>query len=79
MGKISQILKKIISKLIGVLQKMLLTILLFFIYLIGFGITFLFAIFFNRKALGLGTIKKDTFWNKPQDSGNIMDDCIRPS
>ncbi|MDD5561008.1 MAG: hypothetical protein PHT50_02625 [Candidatus Omnitrophica bacterium] len=79
MKKIIQVLKKIIQKFITIVQKILITILLVLIYLFGFGFTFLFTMCFNRKALGISSIKKDTFWIKSENDDSLMDNCLRPS
>lgn len=71
--------KKIIQKFVVIVQKILITILLFLVYLIGFGITSLFAILFNRKLFGVLSQRKNSFWKKAEGYENDMDASTRPS
>lgn len=51
------------------IQNILVIIGLFFLYVIGFGITLFFIFLFNRKLLGMGKGKSnaDTFWDDAKD------------
>ena len=62
MGKIFQNIQNKIIKIVGVIQKFLVTIFLVINYYIGFGITYIFALIFNRKLLWVKKTNENTFW-----------------
>jgi hypothetical protein len=57
-------IKIIIQALIRLIQKIIVTISLFLLYVFGFGITAVFMMFFNRETLIRHPDKEDTFWSK---------------
>ena len=58
-----KMIKKIIQKYIKIIQKMFITVALFILYIVGFGITLIFTIIFNRKLLGIEKREKNSFWS----------------
>ena len=72
-------IKKIVQKYIRIIQNILITIALFFVYIVGFGITLIFVIIFDRKLLGVEKIEKDTFWKNAEGYQTDIKDCMRQS
>ena len=61
------------------MQKIFITIVLFIIYIFGFGITLILVILFNRRLLG-GTIEdKDTFWRNAEGYEPDLNDSLQQS
>jgi len=57
-----QKLKNFTEAYVRFVQKILVTVSLFFLYTIGFGITYVFARIFRPELLGIKKEKKNTFW-----------------
>ncbi len=72
-------LKKIIQWYVMIVQKVLITVMLFMLYILGFGITFIFAVIFNRRLLGLERVNKYTFWKDAQGYDADINECMRES
>jgi len=70
MKKIIAHIKSFSARLIKVVQKILVTLLLFILYFFGFGITYFFLIFFNRKILFEPGKKLKTYWRDATPSGD---------
>ena len=70
---------KIIQKYIAILQKLFITIMLFMLYIFGFGITFIFVAIFNRRLLGIQKLNKETFWRDAQGYSADLSECSRES
>jgi len=61
------------------MQKIIITAALFFIYILGFGITLILVTIFNRKLLGIKRREEDTFWVKAEGYEADIDQLIRES
>lgn len=72
-------IKIIIWNFIRLIQEILVTILLFLIYVFGFGLTAIFTLVFNRHLLRKGSKNEDTFWNEVKDHEANMEDSLRQS
>ncbi len=62
-----------------IVQKALITIFLILIYVVGFGVTFIFAMLFKRSLLRNKPERCDTFWVDVKDYGLDIDECMRQS
>jgi hypothetical protein len=60
--KIFEKQKRFIMPIIEKIQKIIVTILLFMLYIVGFGLTAFAALIFRRKLLGLDKKTSNTFW-----------------
>lgn len=69
----------IIRNFIRLIQKVLVTFLLFFLYVFGFGLTVIFALVFNRRILKRGSAEEGTFWKEAKDYEANMEDSLRQS
>lgn len=72
-------IKKIIQNFIRIIQKILITISLIIVYIVGFGVTLIFAMVFNRRLLGEECKEKSTFWIKAKWYGADINDSVRQS
>lgn len=72
-------IKRIINKIIVIIQKAVIYTSLFIFYVFGFGITLAFMAVFNRKLLGTEKHSKDTFWKKAEGYENDIGGCERES
>lgn len=72
-------LNKVVQISIKVIQKIVIPIALFFIYIFGFGVTLIFVLIFNRKILKAGHKGGDTFWIKDQEDNFDRDGYRRQS
>ena len=72
-------LKRIISGLVKVIQKIIIFISLTLIYFIGLGITWLFVATFKRKVLRPYAEDDLTFWVKAGGYGEDIDASLRQS
>ena len=71
--------KKKIQKLINTIRKILILMVLFFIYIFGFGITLVFVAIFNRKVLRLPKKGENTFWKSAQGYDSDIEESLRES
>jgi len=71
--KITEYIKILIRKI----QNILVIIGLFLIYLLGFGITLLSVIIFNRKLLRITKSKNMTFWKQAQGYEADIIKCLK--
>ncbi len=71
-------LRRIIQKFIMIIQKILITIALFFLYIFGFGVTVVLCMLFYPRLLSPKR-SKDTFWNEAEGYSPDMRDCLRGS
>lgn len=71
--------RKIIQNFIKTVQKILITAALFILYIVGFGITLIFVIIFNRKLLGGKEREKDTFWKDAKGYETDINEHMRES
>jgi len=71
--------KIIIINFIRLIQKVIVTIFLFLIYVFGFGVTVIFMMLFNRDILIIRSDKKDTFWGKAKDYETDIESSFRQS
>ncbi len=72
-------IKKIIQKFIKIIQKILITIFLIIIYIVGIGITAIFVMIFNRRILRKEYKGKNTFWNEAKEYGADINISMRQS
>ena len=72
-------LKKIIQSFIRIMQKALITILLIIIYIVGIGVTSLFAIIFKRQILKEKSKGKNSFWKEAKDYEADFNSSLRQS
>jgi len=72
-------IKKIIQNFIRIIQKILITIFLFIVYIIGIGVTLIFVMIFNRRLLGKTFKAKNTFWNEAKEYGADINSSMRQS
>jgi hypothetical protein len=72
-------IKIIIQIFIRLIQKTIVTISLFLIYVFGFGVTAIFVMLFNRDILVSRYDKKDTFWGKAEDYETDIESSFRQS
>ena len=74
-----EILNKIVQTIIKIIQKIVIPVALFFIYVFGLGITLIFVLIFNRKILKARHVGEDTFWIKDQEDDFDIDGYRRQS
>lgn len=72
-------IRKIIQKYIRIIQKIFITIALFILYIVGFGITLILVTIFNRRLLGVGKKEKATFWINAEGYDVDINECMRES
>lgn len=72
-------MRRIIQKLIRLIQNIFLTAALFIIYIVMFGFTFLFIFIFKRKLLIGDNEDNVTFWQTAEGYEENMDSCLRES
>lgn len=72
-------MSRIIQKLIILIQNIFLTVTLFIIYLVMFGLTFLFIFIFKRKVLIGDNEDNTTFWQDAQGYEEDINSCLRES
>lgn len=72
-------IKIIIQIFIRLIQKTIVTISLFLIYIFGFGVTVIFIMLFSRDILVSRYDKKDTFWSKAEDYEADIEGSFRQS
>ena len=70
MKKVIAHIKNFSARLIKVVQKILVTLLLFTLYFFGFGITYFFLIFLNRKILFEPRKRLQTYWRNATPLGD---------
>ncbi|MFA5200388.1 MAG: hypothetical protein WC442_05745 [Candidatus Omnitrophota bacterium] len=71
--------KKRIQKLITTIRKILILMVLFFIYIFGFGLTLFFVAIFNRRVLRTLEKGQNTFWKQAQGYNTDIEECLRES
>lgn len=71
--------KIIIWNFVRLVQKILVTVFLFLIYVFGFGMTVIFLLFFNQRILGKISKDQDTFWGEVQGYEINMEDSFKQS
>jgi cytochrome c biogenesis protein CcdA len=69
----------IIQPLVRGVQRVLLVVFLTILYFLGFGITLLFLMLFNRRALIRKYNLDATFWNKAEGYDADIDNSVRQS
>jgi hypothetical protein len=72
-------MKKKLSNFIRTTQKIIITILLFIIYIVGIGITKIFVMVFKREILTRRYRKKDSFWIEAEGYAANINDSLRQS
>jgi len=72
-------LKKILAKLVRVIQKILITVSLILIYFLGFGLTLFFVALFNRKLIYNNFKIKDSSWLDAEGYGPDLEESLRQS
>ncbi len=70
---------ELVRKTYTVVQKILVTVFLFVVYIVMFGLTVVFLLIFNRAVLFPGIRKKKTFWEKAEDYDADIDTGMRQS
>lgn len=71
--------RKIRRKVFSVIQKPLLSLLLFLLYIAGFGLTYIFAFIFKRHLLK-GTSKREkSFWKDAKGYQADIGECLEQS
>ncbi len=73
MGKLRAVLWAVIRKV----QSWVMFVLLLFLYVVGFGITYLFTVVFDRRLLKPNPTKDGTFWSDARGYEPDMDDALR--
>ena len=77
--KLSRIFKKILAKLVRAIQKIMITVFLILIYFLGFGITLLFMVLFNRKLIFRRLKSKDSSWLRAEEYDPGLEGSLRQS
>lgn len=72
-------IQRIIQPLVRGVQRALLVVLLTILYFLGFGITLLFLVIFNRQALFRKNNPDATSWNKAEGYDADIDNSVRQS
>lgn len=72
-------MKALMMRLVRVMQKILITVLLFFVYIFGFGLTFIWAVIFKRELLGHRIKMSSSFWKKADGYEAHFEDAMRQS
>jgi hypothetical protein len=72
-------MKAMIMRLVRAIQKILITVLLFFVYIFGFGLTLVWAMIFKRELLGRGIKMSSSFWRKADGYEAHFEDAMRQS
>ena len=67
-------IKKFLRAYIRIVQKILITVLLFFLYIVGFGVTYLFSAVFQRQLLRDKHKSGESFWNVAVDYETDLND-----
>ena len=60
-------MRKFLRAYIRTVQKILITVLLFFLYIVGFGVTYLFSAVFKRDLLRDKRTSGESFWKAAVD------------
>jgi hypothetical protein len=68
--------KIFLGNVVKSIQKIIITVALFLIYVFGFGTTLFFIAIFNRKLWVNNSVNKDTFWRSCEIG---VDDYLRQS
>jgi hypothetical protein len=77
--KLGRIIKKILEKLVRLIQKILLTVFLSLIYFLGFAATVFFVVLFNRKLI-YGSLKaKNSSWREAEGYDLSLQESLRQS
>jgi hypothetical protein len=76
---IKMMIKRIIQNFIRIIQKILVTLSLPIVYFLGFGITLIFMMVFNRKVLTSNSKDDNTFWVKATEYEANIEDSMRQS
>jgi len=71
--------KAVVSVIVRVIQKILITVLLFLLYFFGFGLTWLIMLIFRKATLLSLKTKKDSFWKEAQGYQVTMEESGRES
>ncbi|NLB35510.1 MAG: hypothetical protein GX817_06835 [Elusimicrobia bacterium] len=66
--------KKFTAKVVIIVQSILIYPLLFFLYIIGFGITMLFTRIFVPSLYRRKKISSDTFWDEPEKTKGLLEE-----
>lgn len=77
--KFSRVFKRISEKLIGGIQKILLTVFLVLIYFLGLGSTLIFLILFKRGVIRDGSDAKDSSWSQAEGYAPDLSEGFRQS
>ena len=72
-------IKAFVKKYIIFVQKILITISLFILYVFGFGVTVLLAAVFDRRLLGKKAVTGNTFWLAATGYEPDIERCERQS
>lgn len=72
-------IQRIIRAFIKIIQKTLIAISLVIVYIVGFGITLVFVVVFNRRLLRREYSTENTFWNKAVGYEVDIDESMRQS
>jgi hypothetical protein len=72
-------IKQIISKIVLIVQKILIAVCLVCVYFLGFGITLLFSLIFKRGIVTEESTQKHTFWSEAKGYEDGINDAIRQS
>ena len=76
---IREIMGKYRRKYIRSIQKVFITIFLFILYTVGFGITLILVMIFNRGLLKIENKGKETFWKNAEGYRADINECMRQS
>lgn len=69
--------RELLKIFIKIVQEGFITIVLFFIYYIGFGITLILVLVFNRRLLRIEKNKKNTFWTDAEGYDSNISACLK--
>jgi cytochrome c biogenesis protein CcdA len=72
-------LKRLVQKLIRIVQKILITVSLTVVYFLGLGITLIFIVFFNRRILTGNNKDDSSFWVPASGYQPDIEDSFRQS
>ena len=71
--------KKFINSYIRFVQKILITILLTLLYFFGFGLTYLYMIFFKRDVVFSKFKVKESYWKEAKDYDANIENSLNQS
>ncbi len=77
--KLNKAFERTSRKFVSIVQKILITLLLFLVYFLGFGFTLILSFLFNRKDAFGGLKSQDSSWLKAEGYKADFDNSFRQS